>query len=209
MNQRISTRFQKLSQDAVEIKSIQDLKKFNHAFFEWQMKCQQILNITCGENSNYAKTFFAVSRNAPSTRFCFDRLVPIFNAAKDDLENGFLISMKLIIQSEVFDNELEQAQHLLTTGYKAPAAVIGGVVLETALKQLAINNDISIENKRLARINDDLTKAQIYNSLQQKQIIVLADIRNSAAHGKNDDFTKEDVERMLNDIQNILLNYFK
>ena len=57
MNQTITTRFQELSQDAVEIDSIQDLKKFNQAFFEWQMKCQQILNITCGENSNYAKTF--------------------------------------------------------------------------------------------------------------------------------------------------------
>lgn len=209
MNQTITTRFQELSQDAVEIDSIQDLKKFNQAFFEWQMKCQQILNITCGENSNYAKTFFAVSRNAPTSRFSFERLVPIFKAAKDDLENGFLISMKQLIQSEVFDNELEQAQHLLTTGYKAPAAVIGGVVLETALKQLAINNEINIENKRLSRINDDLAKAQIYSSLQQKQIVVLADIRNSAAHGKIDDFTKEDVERMLSDIKNFLLNHFK
>ena len=150
-----------------------------------------------------------MSRNAPTSRFSFERLVPIFKAAKDDLENGFLISMKQLIQSEVFDNELEQAQHLLTTGYKAPAAVIGGVVLETALKQLAINNEINIENKRLSRINDDLAKAQIYSSLQQKQIVVLADIRNSAAHGKIDDFTKEDVERMLSDIKNFLLNHFK
>lgn len=56
-------------------------------------------------------------------------------------------------------------------------------------------------------INDDLAKASVYNKLQQKQITALADIRNNAAHGNYDQFTREDVERMISDIERFLLNY--
>lgn len=64
-----------------------------------------------------------------------------------------------------------------------------------------------MKEKRLTQLNDDLAKASVYNKLQQKQITALADIRNNAAHGNYDEFTKEDVERMINDIERFLLNY--
>ncbi|HFF4507887.1 TPA: DUF4145 domain-containing protein, partial [Acinetobacter baumannii] len=41
----------------------------------------------------------------------------------------------------------------------------------------------------------------------QKRITALADIRNNAAHGKYDEFTIEDVERMISDIERFLLTY--
>lgn len=70
-----------------------------------------------------------------------------------------------------------------------------------------MNNGIDIERKRLTQLNDDLAKGNVYNKLQQKQITALADIRNNAAHGNYDEFTKEDVERMISDIERFLLNY--
>jgi hypothetical protein len=56
---------------------------------------------------------------------------------------------------------------------KFAAAVIAGTVLETALRQLCLD-----------RMNADLAKAGVYNSLMQKRITALAAIRNRAAHGK-------------------------
>ena len=53
-------------------------------------------------------------------------------------------------------------------------------------------------------MNDDLAKAGIYNSLVQKQITALAGIRNSAAHGKIDEFTKVNVEQMIPEIEHFL-----
>lgn len=122
------------------------------------------------------------------------------------MKKGFLITFKQIVQAEVFDNELEQAKSLLESGYKNAAAVIAGVVLETAIKELCLNNNIDLEKKNLNRLNEDLVKAGVYNTLQQKQILALADIRNKAAHGDYDEFTKEDVERMISDIERFLLN---
>lgn len=120
---------------------------------------------------------------------------------------AFLITFKQIVQAEVFDSELEQAKSLLENGYKNAAAVIAGVVLETAIKELCLNNNIDLEKKRLTRLNDDLAKAGVYNTLEQKRITALADIRNNAAHGKYDEFTIEDVERMISDIERFLLTY--
>ncbi|HCW3775350.1 TPA: HEPN domain-containing protein, partial [Acinetobacter baumannii] len=136
-----------------------------------------------------------------------NRLLPVIKATYDDFKNGFLITFKQIVQAEVFDSELEQAKSLLENGYKNAAAVIAGVVLETAIKELCLNNNIDLEKKRLTRLNDDLAKAGVYNTLEQKRITALADIRNNAAHGKYDEFTIEDVERMISDIERFLLTY--
>jgi hypothetical protein len=68
---------------------------------------------------------------------------------------------------------------------KFAAAVIAGTVLETALRQLCLD-----------RMNADLAKAGVYNSLMQKRITALAAIRNRAAHGKPNEFTRDDVSAM-------------
>ncbi|UTM59106.1 hypothetical protein L4174_020550 [Photobacterium sp. CCB-ST2H9] len=57
------------------------------------------------------------------------------------------------------------------------------------------------------KMNADLTKAGIYNSLQQKRITAIAGIRNSAAHGNHDEFSRDDVRVMISDIERFLLTY--
>jgi hypothetical protein len=49
-------------------------------------------------------------------------------------------------------------------------------------------------------MNSQLAKEKVYNRLTQKRLTAIADIRNSAAHGKWDDFTKKDVEDMISSI---------
>ena len=56
-------------------------------------------------------------------------------------------------------------------------------------------------------MNSDLAKAGIYNKLQQKRITALADIRNSAAHGKPEEFSGDDVIMMIRDIKQFLAIY--
>ena len=50
-------------------------------------------------------------------------------------------------------------------------------------------------------MNDDLAKAGAYNSLVQKRITALAAIRNSAAHGKPDEFSEKDVTDMISQVR--------
>ncbi len=220
MSQKILNRFEELIKEANEISCnsfvdttirLSNFEDFPVAYqalyLEWIIKAQNILRLACGDNSIHFTAFkhqLSCSNDKPKR---LRQLIPILNAAYDDLKNGFLITFKKIVHAEVFDSELEQAKSLLESGYKNAAAVIAGVVLETAIKELCLNNNIDLEKKKLTRLNDDLAKAGVYNTLQQKQITALADIRNNAAHGEYDEFTKEDVERMISDIERILLTY--
>ena len=183
--------------------------ELNSDFIDWQMKSKNIFNITCGEESHYLSQFKTnLKAGMGDTNISIlNRLIPILRAAEDDLKNGFLITIKQLVQADVFDSELEQAKSLLQNGYKNAAAVIAGTVLETAIKEICLNNGIELDRKKLTHLNDELAKAGIYNKLQQKQITALADIRNNAAHGDYDQFTQEHVERMIEDIEKFLLTY--
>ncbi|TNJ39788.1 DUF4145 domain-containing protein [Chlorobaculum thiosulfatiphilum] len=172
----------------------------------WKVKVKNLLIATCGEKSQHfqeitkiedAKEYYEVDR--------FKKMKAVFIAAMDDYKGGYLTSIKNLIQADVFDSELDQANGLLSNGYKLAAAVIAGVVLETSLRDLC--NKESLPIGKLDKMNADLAKAGIYNKLQQKRITALADIRNSAAHGKPEEFTESDVETMIRDIEQFLATH--
>lgn len=116
-------------------------------YVQWIVNSKNILKLAGGgEDSIHYESFLQLEKpqTFESKSSVLKRLVSILRACLDDLNNGFLISFKQIIQAEVFDSELEQATYFLNENYKIPAAVIAGVVLETAIKELCINNGIDI-----------------------------------------------------------------
>jgi hypothetical protein len=88
---------------------------------------------------------------------------------------------------------LEQATNSARS-MKFAAAVIAGTVLETTIRQLCKDHHQRLGS--LGRMNADLAKAGVYNSLMQKRITALAALRNRAAHGKPNEFTRDDVSAM-------------
>lgn len=222
MSQKLLNRYEQLIEEAETIKSLITTKYSEYSgnysdlgedgdaqYLQWKVKVKNLLKLSSGENSVHYKEFVLSEEMQmyDTNPKVLKRLIPILIAAYDDLKGGFLVSFKQIVQAEVFDSELEQARSLLKSGYKNAAAVIAGVVLETAIKELCLNNSIDLEKKKLTRLNDDLAKAGVYNTLQQKQITALADIRNNAAHGDYEKFTHQDVETMIKDIERFLLTY--
>ena len=170
----------------------------------WKVKAKNLLVATCGEDSQHYREFTKAEKlnSYESKSDLFKRMKAVFIAAMDDYKGGYLTSIKNLVQADVFESELEQARELLSSGYKLAAAVITGVVLETALRDLCKRQSISAG--KLDRMNSDLAKAGIYNKLQQKRITALADIRNSAAHGKPEEFTESDVENMIREVEQFL-----
>jgi len=170
----------------------------------WKVKAKNLLVVACGKESQHYQEFIEAEKLQAfeSKSDAFRRMKSVFMAALDDYNGGYLISIKNLIQVEVFDSELEQATELLSNGYKLSAAVIAGVVLETALRDLCVREGLSVG--KLDKMNSDLAKAGIYNKLQQKRITALADIRNSAAHGKPKEFTDADVINMIRDVEQFL-----
>lgn len=82
--------------------------------------------------------------------------------------------------------------------------MIAGAVLETTLRNLCDAN--AVAHGKLDKMNADLAKAGVHNALIQKKITALAAIRNSAAHGKSSEFTKDDVENMITEVNRYVSN---
>jgi len=170
----------------------------------WQIKAKTLLLGVCGEKSHHLESLKnAVNVAGGNTNYdILKRQRAIFLAAKDDFEGGYLNTVRNLVQAELFTIELEQSEELLKSGYATAAAVIAGVVLETTLRDLCTTHEL--EHGSLNKMNDDLAKAGAYNASQKKRITALAAIRNSAAHGKPEEFTAADVRGMIDDVERFL-----
>lgn len=212
-------RFDELNAQATAIKATEQRK--HHDFLGsykevdpeqllgWTVKVKNLLINVCGADSEHYRAFVAAEepQSFDDNVIKFLRLRSIFLAAMEDFEGGYLTSVRTLVQAEVFSTELDQARELLSSGYATAAAVIAGVVLETNLRELCIRHS-QVEGK-LEKMNADLVKARVYNTLVQKKITALAAIRNSAAHGKNNEFSSADVGSMLEDVERLLQEWLR
>jgi uncharacterized ferredoxin-like protein len=77
-----------------------------------------------------------------------------------------------------------------------PAAVLGRIVIERWLRDQAEAAGIP-EFDTAKALNDDLKKAGQYSGPKCKQVQAHLAVGNSAAHGKTDEFSENDVRVML------------
>jgi len=172
-------------------------------FHEWKNNLQNFISLVCGENSPYYKNFVdGVKSSYPSD---VDHGMGILKALKEDLELGYLTRVRDLISAEVFTDFIEMARHLLDNNYKDPAASLIGAVLENGLRQIAQKNEIVVKSDDdMGSLNTKLADKEIYNRLFQKQIQVWKAVRNSADHGKFNEYKIEDVNSMLEGVQRFL-----
>ena len=143
-------------------------------------------------------------------------IVSTLKALKEDFEKGFLGNLLLQIEAEISADYMGQAERLLKERQSGkydhvPAAVLAGAVLEKSLRTLCDNHTPPIptvnskgELKTLNPLIDDLKKVGVFNELKAKQLRAWADIRNKAAHGEFEKFTRSDVEGMIKGIGDFL-----
>lgn len=172
----------------------------------WCVKARSLISSACGKESEHYSSFVEGEKPTPfgDNYGIFKRVKAVFMAAREDFEGGYLISVRNLVQAELAESELEQARELLQSGYVSAAAVVAGVVLETTLRTLCDRHAIS--HGKLDKMNTELAKAGQYNALVQKRITAIAAVRNSAAHGKANDFQRADVESMINEIERFALD---
>lgn len=175
---------------------------------QWLTSCLSLLGRVFGEDSAHhqrLKEQFPSYPKWPNVSQAYGVLL----AAKDDFQSESLFSLKKLVEADLFDEFLEQAEHLVAAGYFQPAAVVAGAVLEDGLRKLCLTAGISLPDQpKLDWMNSELVKKGVYNKLMQKRITSIADLRNSAAHGKWSEFEKSDVEVMIRDIRDFMARHY-
>lgn len=136
-------------------------------------------------------------------------LIGIVEALHSDYESGALAPIQELIRAEVFEDFLAMAQHLLDSGYKDPAAVLVGGVLEGELRKLAERASIpttGVDGRPLKSeaLNTALAGKPVYNKLDQKSVTSWLDLRNKAAHGHYGEYTQDQVVVMLMGVRDFI-----
>ena len=120
----------------------------------------------------------------------------VLRASRDFVAGGYF-DLRRLIAAEVFTSLLDEAEHLLDVGYKDPAAVLTGSVLEDGLRRIADKRGLTLNPKSgMSAINDALRGAGVYTPLLHRQVQVWIEIRNNAAHGKIAEYEAADVRAM-------------
>jgi hypothetical protein len=212
MTNILSRRFKELVEQASQVEATDGVGTSkghvnSDQLLNWKVKVKSLVSNTCGIDSQHFMHLTQAENSATYTSGVQNlrAMKAVLLACQEDYDGGYLSPIRNLVQAEVFDSELEQASELLRSGWKVPAAVVAGIVLETSLRELCTRH--SLPHGKLDRMNADLVKQGLYNANMGKRITALAGIRNSAAHGKPNEFTDADVKAMIEDIERFLAQY--
>ena len=187
---------------------------------EWRSQTLTLLRQVMPSSATHTKQLEAFLEDG-NKKVLFDRLHGIFKGAYQDFKAGMFDNLKLEIESSVSCDFLGQANALLNdkelVDYSyLPAAVLIGAVLEKTLRSLCENANPKIETvnengraKKMSAMIVDFKKAGVINEIRSRQLETWNAIRNSAAHGKIEEFTKEQVAAMLQGVQDFMAQQMK
>ena len=175
-------------------------------FYAFRTASLSFLKNTFGETHPYYQEFNDHVRS--TTPHDTENGRGILASVKQEVDGGWLITVKGLISAEIFSDFLEMAHYLLEEEYKDPAAVMIGSILEEHLRQLCIKNSIPVESikdgrpiaKKADLLNSELAANSVYNKLDQKSVTAWLGLRNNAAHGKYDEYTKNQVVLMYQSV---------
>lgn len=120
-----------------------------------------------------------------------------------------IYDLQLILQADVFDSEIDSAQHLLKMGFLRASGAICGVVIEKHLSSVCMSRGISIRKKNptIADYNESL-KDIAYDTIEWRRMQRLGDLRNLCDHKKDREPTKEEVEELISGTEHVIKSVY-
>jgi hypothetical protein len=164
---------------------------------KWVLDCRTVLKYA--QLDDHARYFDDIRRLSSGGYVGVrdDRLAAL-ESAISQIKGGFVGNIRHLLHADIFDSLIEQGTALLAEGHTIPAAVLGRIVIERWLRDQAEAAGIADhKTAKASKLNDDLKKAGKYPVPKWQQIQAHLAVGNSAAHGKSDEFSAEDVRQLL------------
>jgi hypothetical protein len=195
---------------AVEHRSANSDRPYDHTLTaQWCASARSLLAGVFGTDSQYFAQF--VEHTSQSLRLYYAQQGHgVVLAAQADYLAGGVLKVRQLVEAEVFDDFLEQAVALLGAGYRGPAAVVAGCVLEDALRKLCERHQITLPAKpKFDDTNQALRAKQVYDQATWRMLQALYDVRNLAAHHpeKWSELTQQKVADMIDFARKFLADH--
>ncbi len=184
------------AKNVVKVLSKERYDDFINLYSDKKRKEISVVNYTISDAlrllSNVGKTY-----SPASAYMCLVRQCQILHACLKSFDSS-IWDIQNVLQSDIFDTELDAANHLLQRGFLRAAGAICGVVLEKHLKFVCTNRGITINKKNLS-ISDynDSLKDEVYDTIEWRRLQRLGDIRNLCDHSKDREPTKDEVLELI------------
>jgi hypothetical protein len=139
----------------------------------------------------------------------FEQQLAIVKAAEARFESS-LFDIKQMLQADLFDSELEAAEHLAKYKFVRAAGAVAGVVLERHLAQVVASHQITItkKNPTIADFNEVLKSAGVIDLPMWRYVQHLADLRNLCDHAKTPDPTSDQVTDLMGGVKKVIKTIF-
>ena len=187
------------------------------------IQCLSCIERLMGLNSTYGKraqrALNMAFRRDPDDKGASGKarlLFAVMEALRSDIENGGLFSVRELVRADMFSDFLETAEYFLEEGYKDPAAVMIGGVLEGHLRNLCRKNGIDTEDrsrgnprpKKAEDMNVDLARnGCVYSNIHRQQVTAWLAIRNKAAHADYGAYDEQQVRLLLDGVRDFVSKY--
>lgn len=125
-------------------------------------------------------------------------------ALREEAAHGLLGKIEYTIVATTFDDFLDHAADFHKGKKVREAGVLASIVLEDALKKIALKNGLSPAGMTLEPLIDELAKTGVFTSVKAKRIKGYVGVRNSALHAEWDKFDIRDVGELINGIRELL-----
>lgn len=139
----------------------------------------------------------------------FQKQLSILSSAKSRIESR-LADIEGVLQSKLFDDEIQAARELLDKGFRRAAGALAGVTLETHLEKVSDKHDVDIQGKNptISTYNQALKKEGVIDVPIWRRIQNLGDIRNLCVHSKERDPTDDEVEELIRGVNKMTKTLF-
>jgi hypothetical protein len=139
----------------------------------------------------------------------FEQQLAILKSVKTRFESS-LFDIRLLVQADLFDSELDAAKELTKKGFTRAAGALAGVVLERHLGQVCDDHGTKVAKKTptISDLNDALKTANVIDVPQWRFVQHLGDIRNLCDHSKAKEPTIEQVNDLIEGVMKITKTVF-
>lgn len=158
-----------------------------------------------GASQTYYKEFIEhVKYSRPSYT---EAGINILQAAKAEIEGGWLFTVEGQISAEIFADFIALAKEALDDN-KDVAAVLACAALEDALKRVAIKENLDVDDKDMSEVINALKAKGVIKGAQAPIVQSYIKLRNKAFHAEWDKFDKESVSSVIGFTEQFLLTNF-
>jgi len=139
----------------------------------------------------------------------YNNQIGILNSAIKKF-NSSLFEIKQILQTDLFDSEIQMAEELRRKGFLRAAGVICGVIIEKHLQEVCNNHKIIIKKKNptIGDFNDKLKESDVIDVPSWRKIQRLGDIRTLCSHKKNREPSQDEIDELLQETDKLIKYLF-